>query len=146
MPAGEARPVTIVGFPEHIFTQSSGFVTAIYMAVQERYFGTFFQRVLASPLDVRMHYGHPDLLDKVHFLSRGGVSKASKEVNLSEDVFAAYKTCSHGGRTLFKEYHQLGKGRMTNLDEIHGFFSKLAQGAAGQLMSRDVYRLVRSLP
>ena len=65
MPAGEARPVTIVGFPEHIFTQSSGFVTAIYMAVQERYFGTFFQRVLASHLDVRMHYGHPDLLDKV---------------------------------------------------------------------------------
>merc|ERR1719160_1136765 len=100
-------PVTIVGFPEHIFTQSSGFVTAIYMAVQERYFGTFFQRVLAAPLDVRMHYGHPDLLDKVHFLSRGGVSKASKEVNLSEDVFAAYKTCSQGGRTLFKEYHQL---------------------------------------
>ena len=97
MPAGEARPVTIVGFPEHIFTQSSGFVTAIYMAVQEltltltptpalaitpkptptptptpvqeRYFGTFFQRVLASPLDVRMHYGHPDLLDKAHLLT-----------------------------------------------------------------------------
>ena len=35
-PPGEARPVTIVGFPEHIFTQSSGFVTAIYMAVQAR--------------------------------------------------------------------------------------------------------------
>ena len=79
-PEGETRPVTIVGFPEHIFTQSSGFVTAIYMAVQERYFGTFFQRILAAPLDVRMHYGHPDLLDKLHFLSRGGVSKASKEI------------------------------------------------------------------
>ena len=39
-PPGETRPVTIVGFPEHIFTQSSGFVTAIYMAVQERYSGT----------------------------------------------------------------------------------------------------------
>ena len=37
-PPGETRPVTIVGFPEHIFTQSSGFV--IYMAVQERYSGT----------------------------------------------------------------------------------------------------------
>jgi hypothetical protein len=36
-PPGEARPVTIVGFPEHIFTQSSGFVTAIYMAVQARH-------------------------------------------------------------------------------------------------------------
>ena len=61
-------------------------------------------------------------------------------------MFAAYKTCSQGGRTTFKEYHQLGKGRMTNLNEIHGFFAKLAQGAAGQLMSRDVYRLVKSLP
>ena len=40
-PPGETRPVTIVGFPEHIFTQSSGFVTAIYMAVQERYSGTW---------------------------------------------------------------------------------------------------------
>jgi hypothetical protein len=35
---------------------------------------------------------------------------------------------------------------MTNLGEIHGFFAKLAQGAAGQLMSRDVYRLATSLP
>ena len=49
----DSRPVTIVGFPEHVFTQSAGFVTAIYMGMQERYFGTFFQRVLASPLDVR---------------------------------------------------------------------------------------------
>ena len=55
--------------------------------------------------------GHPDLLDKLHFLSRGGVSKASKEINLSEDVFCAYKTCSQGGRVTFKEYHQLGKAR-----------------------------------
>jgi callose synthase len=29
-------PVTIVGFPEHVFTQSSGFVTAIFMGLQER--------------------------------------------------------------------------------------------------------------
>ena len=132
-PPGESRPVTIVGFPEHIFTQSSGFVTAIYMAVQERYFGTFFQRMLADPLDVRtdrpghpgpplpsdvglsspqvrMHYGHPDLLDKLHFLSRGGVSKASKEINLSEDVFAGYKTALAAGSVVFREYMQVGRG------------------------------------
>ena len=116
------------------------------MAVQERYFGTFFQRVLAAPLDVRMHYGHPDIVDKLHFLTRGGCSSASKEINLSEDVFAGYKTTLRGGRVVFKEYHQLGKGRMTNLGEIHGFFAKLSQGAAGQLMSRDVYRITRLLP
>ena len=60
------------------------------MAMQERYFGTWYQRVLSKPLDVRFHYGHPDLMDKLHFLTRGGVSKASKEINLSEDVFAGY--------------------------------------------------------
>ena len=116
------------------------------MAMQERYFGTFFQRVLAAPLDVRFHYGHPDLLDKLHFLTRGGVSKASKEINLSEDVFAGYKTTLHGGRVVFREYHQLGKGRMTNLSEISAFFGKLAQGAACQVMSRDLYRLCKALP
>ena len=58
---------------------------------------------------MRFHYGHPDLLDKLHFLTRGGVSKASKEINLSEDVFAGYKTTLHGGRVVFREYHQLGK-------------------------------------
>ena len=66
-PPGESRPVTIVGFPEHIFTQSSGFVTAIFIGLQERYFGSFVQRVLDEPLDVRLHYGHPALLDKLHF-------------------------------------------------------------------------------
>ena len=50
---------------------------------QERYFGTFFQRVLAQPLDIRMHYGHPDLADKLHFMTRGGISMASKSINLS---------------------------------------------------------------
>ena len=141
-----APRVTVVGFPEHIFTQSSGFVTAIYMAMQERYFGTFFQRVLDSPLDVRFHYGHPDLLDKVHFLARGGVSSASKQINLSEDVFAGYKTVLRGGKVVFREYHQVGKGRMTNLSEISAFFAKLSQGAACQLMSRDLYRLTKALP
>ena len=67
-PPFDERPVTLVGFPEHIFSQSAGFATSIYAAQQERYFGTFFQRVLVSPLDVRMHYGHPDLADKLHFL------------------------------------------------------------------------------
>ena len=52
-------------------------------------FWHLLQRVLAAPLDVRF-YGHPDLLDKLHFLTRGGIS-ASKEINLSEDVFAGYK-------------------------------------------------------
>ena len=34
---------------------------------------------------------------------------------------------------------------MTNLAEISAFFAKLSQGAACQLMSRDLYRLSKSL-
>jgi len=144
--SSDHRPITIVGFPENVFSSTSGFATAIYAAMQERYFGTFYQRVLASPLDVRMHYGHPDLVDKLHFMTRGGVAKASKEINLSEDVFAGYKTTLRGGRSVFKEYHQLGKGRGVNLAEVHGFFTKLSMGAAYQLQSRDVYRVCKLLP
>ena len=37
---------------------------------------------------VRMHYGHPDVFDRVFHLTRGGFSKASKVINISEDIFA----------------------------------------------------------
>lgn len=37
---------------------------------------------------VRFHYGHPDIFDRMFHLTRGGISKASKTINLSEDVFA----------------------------------------------------------
>ena len=127
--SSDHRPITIVGFPENVFSSTSGFATAIYAAMQERYFGTFYQRVLASPLDVRMHYGHPDLVDKLHFMTRGGVAKASKEINLSEDVFAGYKTTLRGGRSVFKEYHQLGKGRGVNLAEVIAIGAGWLQGA-----------------
>lgn len=37
---------------------------------------------------VRFHYGHPDVFDRLFHITRGGISKASKTINLSEDVFA----------------------------------------------------------
>ena len=37
---------------------------------------------------VRMHYGHPDVFDRVFHLTRGGFSKASKIINISEDIYA----------------------------------------------------------
>ena len=44
------------------------------------------QRFLTWPLMVRFHYGHPDV-DKVWAFSNGGVSKASKTLHVSEDIF-----------------------------------------------------------
>jgi 1,3-beta-glucan synthase component len=37
---------------------------------------------------VRFHYGHPDIFDRLFHITRGGISKASKIINLSEDIFA----------------------------------------------------------
>lgn len=37
---------------------------------------------------VRFHYGHPDIFDRIFHITRGGISKASRVINLSEDIFA----------------------------------------------------------
>jgi 1,3-beta-glucan synthase component len=39
---------------------------------------------------VRMHYGHPDVFDRIFHITRGGISKASRVINISEDIFAGY--------------------------------------------------------
>lgn len=35
-----------------------------------------------------MHYGHPDVFDRVFHITRGGISKASRIINISEDIYA----------------------------------------------------------
>lgn len=37
-----------------------------------------------------MHYGHPDVFDRVFHVTRGGISKASRIINISEDIFAGW--------------------------------------------------------
>ena len=39
-----------------------------------------------------MHYGHPDVFDRIFHITRGGVSKASRVINISEDIFAGMCT------------------------------------------------------
>jgi callose synthase len=39
-------------------------------------FGTIVQRFMAKPLNVRFHYGHPDVWDLTWVRGQGGVSKA----------------------------------------------------------------------
>jgi len=133
-------PMTILGLREHIFT---GAVSSLanYMALQETSFVTLGQRVLANPLCIRLHYGHPDVFDKLFFITRGGISKSSKGINLSEDIFAGYNNVVRGGQVGFKEYIQVGKGRDVGMSQIYKFEAKLSQGAAEQSLSRDVYRL-----
>jgi callose synthase len=94
---------------------------------------------------MRLHYGHPDVFDKLFFITRGGISKASKGINLSEDIFAGYNNLLRGGSVGFKEYVQVGKGRDVGMSQIYKFEAKLSQGAAEQSLSRDVYRMCNRL-
>lgn len=137
-------PTTILGLREHIFTGSVSSL-ANYMALQEMSFVTLGQRVLSRPLHIRLHYGHPDVFDKLFFITRGGISKSSKGINLSEDIFAGYNNVMRGGAIGFKEYLQVGKGRDVGMSQIYKFEAKLSQGAAEQSLSRDVYRMCNRL-
>ena len=134
----------IMGFREHIFTGSISSV-ANYMALQELSFVTLGQRVLCRPLCIRQHYGHPDLFNKLFCMTEGGMSKATKGINLSEDVFAGFNATQRGHSVGFKEYVQVGKGRDTGLQQTYKFEAKLSQGNAEQALSRDMYRICHRL-
>ncbi|CAL0322622.1 unnamed protein product [Lupinus luteus] len=134
------RKPTILGVREHIFTGSVSFL-AWFMSVQETSFVTLGQRVLANPLKIRLHYDHPDVFDWFWFLTRGGLSKASKVINISEDIFAGFNCTLHGGNVTHHEYIQAGKGRDVGLNQVSMFEAKVASGNGEQVLSRDVYIL-----
>ncbi|KAL7120710.1 hypothetical protein ACP275_02G139200 [Erythranthe tilingii] len=134
------RKPTILGLREHIFTGSVSSL-AWFMSNQENSFVTIGQRLLANPLKVRFHYGHPDVFDRLFHLTRGGVSKASKIINLSEDIFAGFNSTLRGGNVTHHEYIQVGKGRDVGLNQISLFEAKIGCGNGEQALSRDIYRL-----
>ncbi|KAL9322132.1 hypothetical protein ACSQ67_010185 [Phaseolus vulgaris] len=136
------RPPTILGLREHIFTGSVSSL-AWFMSYQETSFVTIGQRLLANPLRVRFHYGHPDVFDRVFHITRGGISKASKTINLSEDVFAGFNSTLRRGCISYHEYLQIGKGRDVALNQISKFEAKVANGNCEQTISRDIFRLGR---
>ncbi|XP_012700877.1 callose synthase 5 [Setaria italica] len=134
------RQPTILGVREHIFTGSVSSL-AWFMSNQETSFVTIGQRVLANPLKVRFHYGHPDVFDRIFHITRGGISKASCGINLSEDIFAGFNSTLRRGNVTHHEYIQVGKGRDVGLNQISLFEAKVACGNGEQVLSRDIYRL-----
>lgn len=134
------KPVSIIGMREHIFTGNASSL-AKFKTFQELVFVTLTQRVLADPFYCRMHYGHPDVFDKLLTITRGGVSKASRGINLSEDVFAGFNTTLRGGIITHVEFMQCGKGRDVALSQISMFEGKIANGSGETSLSRDVHRL-----
>lgn len=124
-----------------------------------------YYRTLILMYRVRFHYGHPDLFDRIFHITQGGISKASKTINLSEDVFsgrdwpmlnsfgyinfllnmlqnfAGFNSILRQGHVTYNEYMQVGKGRDVGLNQISKFEAKVANGNSEQTLSRDIYRL-----
>nr|POE79305.1 callose synthase 7 [Quercus suber] len=90
---------------------------------------------------VRFHYGHPDIFDRIFHITRGGISKASKIINLNENISAGLNSTLRGGFITHHEYIQVGKGRDVGMNQISLFETKLANGNGEQTLSRDVYHL-----
>ncbi|KAJ4886039.1 Callose synthase 9 [Raphanus sativus] len=134
------RPPTILGVREHVFTGSVSSL-ASFVSNQETSYVTLGQRVLGKPLKIRMHYGHSDVFDRVFHITRGGISKASRIINTSEDIFAGFNSILRQGNITHHEYIQVGKGRDVRLNQIALFEGKVAGGNGEQVLSRDVYRL-----
>lgn len=134
------RQPTILGVREHVFTGSVSSL-ASFMSNQETSFVTLGQRVLANPLKIRMHYGHPDVFDRIFHITRGGISKCSRIINISEDIYAGFNSTLRQGNITHHEYIQVGKGRDVGLNQIALFEGKVAGGNGEQVLSRDVYRL-----
>ena len=138
-----SEDVVLVGFPEVIFSETTGAV-AQFAAISEFIFQTF-QRFMTWPLMVRFHYGHPDVWDKAFTMTNGGVSKASKVLHVAEDFFGGVNAICRGGRVLFEEFIEVGKGRDMGFTSVNGFEQKISGSAGTISMSRDVYRLHRSM-
>ena len=133
-PGAEDGPA-IVGFGEHIFS-SLGSLGA-FAAGAEQVFGGLTQRTMATPLRSRFHYGHPDMLDKLAMMSQGGISKGTRTLNLSEDIYAGMDAQLRGREVKYREYIRVGKGRDMGFQAILGFYTKLSRGTAQMSTSRQ---------
>lgn len=137
------KPIVVAGLREHIFTHSLS-SSAWFMSQQEYLYGTMWQRIMASPLRVRMHCGHPDMFDKVFMMTRGGTSKASKVINAS-DTFSGYTAALRGGESEHIEFMQLGKGRDVDILQIEAFEAKKSGNTAMAMTTRDSFRMFDSM-
>ncbi|GLI69231.1 hypothetical protein VaNZ11_013721 [Volvox africanus] len=133
-------PTALVGFREWIFSAHTG-ALGQYAAATEYSFATIQSRIMTKPPRVRMHYGHPDVFNKTHIMTRGGMSKGTRTLHISEDYFIGAAHTLRGARIRYKEYISCGKGRDMGFDSILGYQKKISGGAGDLATSREVHRL-----
>lgn len=134
----------ILGFREHIFSNVG--IMGRLAADNEFAFGTVVQRTMDWPMGCRMHYGHPDIMDKIQMLQQGGVSKATRGLNLSEDIFTGIDLTLRGGWTAYREYFHVGKGRDMGFMSVLSFTAKVSMGNGEQAITRQWMRMGLHLP
>lgn len=144
MTTEQLSPVAILGAREYIFSENSG-VLGDVAAGKEQTFGTLFARTLAI-IGGKLHYGHPDFLNAIFMTTRGGISKAQKELHLNEDIYAGMTAVCRGGRIKHCDYFQCGKGRDLGFGSILNFTTKIGAGMGEQLLSREYFYLGTQLP
>jgi len=77
--------------------------------------------------------------------SNGGVSKASRTLHVSEDIFGGFNAVLRGARVEYYEYIQCGKGRDMGFIAVNSFEQKISTGNAMQLVTRDLYRISKGV-
>ena len=137
-------PVAIVGAREYIFSENIGILGDV-AAGKEQTFGTLAARSM-SWIGGKLHYGHPDFLNALYMITRGGASKAQKGLHLNEDIYAGMNAFGRGGRIKHTEYYQCGKGRDLGFGTILNFQTKIGTGMGEQMLSREHYYLGTQLP
>ena len=65
--------------------------------------------------------GHPDLHHRLRAATGGSVSKSSKTVCVSEDVYGGINACLRGGRIVYREYLLVGKGKDLDFSAVTAF-------------------------
>ena len=115
--------VHLVGFREHIFSESGGAVAG-FAAGNELVFGTMVRHDVAAvrPLPLRP----PRRVDKLWQASNGGVSKASRTLHVSEDIFGGINVILRGGSISYEEFIHCGKGRDMGFIAVNGFEQKVS--------------------
>lgn len=58
-------------------------------------------------------------------MTNGGVSKSTKSLHVSEDVFGGYNVMLRGRDITFVDYHAVGKGRDMGFETILTFEAKV---------------------
>ncbi|KAL2315769.1 1,3-beta-glucan synthase component bgs1 [Schizosaccharomyces pombe] len=142
--AADNHPVAILGAREYIFSENTGMLGDV-AAGKEQTFGTLFARIL-SLIGGKLHYGHPDFINVLFMITRGGVSKAQKGLHVNEDIYAGMIALQRGGRIKHCDYYQCGKGRDLGFGSILNFTTKIGTGMAEQMLSREYFNLGTQLP